>query len=342
MAVTIKQIAELAEVSRGTVDKVLNGRPGVKTETKERILKIAKELNYKPNYLGKALVMSKEKTKIGVILTPEYNPFVHEIIQGINNARAEFELFGIEIAIKMLSTLEPAEQIGILNHFENEKFAGVAVFPLNDEQVVEKINTMSRNGMAVITFNSQIKDIDDICFIGQDHYRGGRTAAGLLSKLLPGGGRVGIIISSHHLSCHQDRLKGFTDKIEEFHTDIEIAEVQENQDRTESAFQITMSYLKKYTDLNGIYITGGGAAGVGKAIDLAEKTGKIKLICHDITPDTVKLIKNGTADFTLGQNPELQGYILIKTMFDFLIKQQKPERKVIDVPIEIFTADTID
>ena len=60
MAVTIKQIAELAEVSRGTVDKVLNGRPGVKAETKDRVLRIAKELDYKPNYLGKALVRSKE------------------------------------------------------------------------------------------------------------------------------------------------------------------------------------------------------------------------------------------------------------------------------------------
>ncbi len=342
MAVTIKQIAELAEVSRGTVDKVLNGRPGVKTETKERILKIAKELNYKPNYLGKALVMSKEKTKIGVILTPEYNPFVHEIIQGIHNAQAEFELFGIEIAIKMLSTLEPAEQIGILNHFENENFAGVAVFPLNDKQIIDKINTMSRKGIAIITFNSQIQEINDICFVGQDHYRGGRTAAGLLNKLLPDGGRVGIIISSKNLSCHQDRLKGFTDKINDFHADLDIVRVEENQDRTETAFQITMSYLKAFPDLRGIYITGGGAAGVGKAIDLAEKSGKIKLICHDIIPDTVKLLKEEIADFTLGQNPELQGYILIKTMFDYLIKQQKPENKVIDVPIEIFTADTID
>ncbi|MDD3459488.1 MAG: LacI family DNA-binding transcriptional regulator, partial [Weeksellaceae bacterium] len=86
MSITIKEIAELANVSRGTVDKVLNGRPGVKSETKNRVLKIAKELNYKPNYLGKALVQHKEKTRIGVILTPEYNPYIHEIIQGIHSA----------------------------------------------------------------------------------------------------------------------------------------------------------------------------------------------------------------------------------------------------------------
>ena len=68
MSVTIKQIAELANVSRGTVDKVLNGRPGVKEETKQKVLQIAKELNYHPNFLGKALVQSKTPLKIGVVL----------------------------------------------------------------------------------------------------------------------------------------------------------------------------------------------------------------------------------------------------------------------------------
>ena len=76
MSVTIKEIAAMAGVSRGTVDKVLNHRPGVKKETKEKVLKIAKEMNYQPNFLGKALVQSKDPLKIGIILTPEYNPYI--------------------------------------------------------------------------------------------------------------------------------------------------------------------------------------------------------------------------------------------------------------------------
>lgn len=342
MSVTIKQIAELAHVSRGTVDKVLNGRPGVKTKTKELILSIVNELNYKPNYLGKALVRSKEKTKIGIILTPEYNPFVHEIIRGIHDAQKEFEVFGLEIEIKMLSSLEPAEQIGILNNFENEKFSGIAVFPLNDEQVIVKINSMIERGIAVITFNSQIKEIKDICFIGQNHYKGGRTAAGLMNKLLPDGGEVAVIISSSNLSCHQDRLRGFKEKIEEFFPHLEIIEVRENQDRKESAFKIMLEYTNAYQNLKGLYITGGGCAGVGKALEIKEKTGIIKVISHDLIPDTINLLKEGTIDFTLGQNPERQGYLLVKTLFEYLIKQQNPTNNPIEIPIEIITVDTID
>ena len=341
MAITIKQIAELAHVSRGTVDKVLNGRPGVKEATRERVLRIARELNYKPNYLGKALVRSKDKTKIGVILTPEYNPFVHQIISGIHRAQEEFGLFGLEVVIKMLTTLEPAEQIGILNSFENDGFAGIAVFPLNDEVIIRKINAMGEAGIAVITFNSRIQEIRDICFVGQNHYRGGRTAAGLMSKLLPQGGEIGVIISSHHLSCHQDRLKGFRDKVAESHADLVIVEVEENQDKTDTAFQLMLKYSHSHPELKGVYITGGGCSGIGRALDLNGTTGKIKVICHDIIPDTIQLLRAGAVDFALGQNPEQQGYLLIKVLFEYLIKQEDPAGAVIDIPIEIATSDTV-
>ena len=68
MPVTIKEIAALANVSRGTVDKVLNNRPGVKDSTREKVLKIAAELHYQPNFIGKALVHSNNPIKIGIIL----------------------------------------------------------------------------------------------------------------------------------------------------------------------------------------------------------------------------------------------------------------------------------
>ena len=92
MAVTVKQIAELANVSRGTVDRVLNNRSGVSEATRQKVLKIAKELHYEPNFLAKALVSKKESLKIGVILTPDYNPFIHDIFRESTVPRRNFLL----------------------------------------------------------------------------------------------------------------------------------------------------------------------------------------------------------------------------------------------------------
>ena len=72
---TIKEIAELAGVSRGTVDRVLNNRGSVNAKTAEKILEIAKAVDYKPNRAGLALAAQKRRLKLGVILFGNSNPF---------------------------------------------------------------------------------------------------------------------------------------------------------------------------------------------------------------------------------------------------------------------------
>ena len=64
---TIKEIAELAGVSRGTVDRVLNHRGFVNAETEKKVLEIANLLNYQPNKAGMALAAQKKKYLIGIL-----------------------------------------------------------------------------------------------------------------------------------------------------------------------------------------------------------------------------------------------------------------------------------
>ena len=82
---TIKQIAELAGVSRGTVDRVLNNRGSVNANTAARVREIAEKLNYKPNKAGLMLAAQKKNLKIGVILFPDSNPFFSEVLDSIKS-----------------------------------------------------------------------------------------------------------------------------------------------------------------------------------------------------------------------------------------------------------------
>ena len=340
MPVTIKEIAALANVSRGTVDKVLNNRPGVKASTREKVLKIATELHYQPNFIGKALVHSNNPIKLGIILTPDHNPFVQELLAGVHNAQEEFSAFGIEVITKIMTTLEPSEQLNIINELVDLNVSGMAVFPLNNPQVFSKVNHLIENQMAVITFNSRVEGIHHLCFIGQNHYKGGRTAAGLMSKTCPPGTNIGVIISSHNLSCHQDRLRGFKDKLDELHSNFNILDIQENQDRKDEAFRITLEYCNNYPELGAIYLTSGGISGIASALEVAEKTHQIKIICHDIATDTITLLKKGIVDFALGQNPVQQGYQLVKTLFEYLIKNICPPENI-EIPITIATDESL-
>lgn len=79
---TIKDIAKIAKVSPTAVSMAINNRQGVSVKTRRKILKIAKNLNYYPNYIAKSLI-SKRSYSIGLIVTNIADPFYPELARGI-------------------------------------------------------------------------------------------------------------------------------------------------------------------------------------------------------------------------------------------------------------------
>jgi len=331
---TIKKIAELANVSRGTVDRVLHDRQGVKPAVRQRVLEIAAALNYKPNLLGRSLANLHDDISIGIVLSPEYNPFIEDILKGVRAASDEFKPFGFKVIVKMLDTLDPSEQLEILDQLVAQGINGISMIPLDTEAVRNKLNELDKNGIPIVTFNSPMRGINNLCFVGQDHICGGTCAGGLMGKLIPNGGKVAVIISSHNLTCHQERLSGFNQKLSDCYPNIKVVDI------AEKAFQSAFRFIQSFPDLDGIYIAGGGILGLGQALKATGKAGKLKVICHDFIDDAVRLLKDGTIDFAIGQNPELQGYLLVSLLFDYLVKKETPP-KFVEMPVEIATGDSL-
>ena len=85
---TITQVAARAGVSVGTVSHVLNGKPHVSPKTRERVLKVLREMHYLPNGVARSLRMRKTYILALVVLDLS-NPFYPEVIKGVENtARA--------------------------------------------------------------------------------------------------------------------------------------------------------------------------------------------------------------------------------------------------------------
>ena len=341
MAVTIKEIASIAGVSRGTVDKVIHNRPGLRPETYEKVKKVLDDLNYRPDPLAKALVEKHDPYKIGVILTPDYNPFIQEMLKGIERAKEEFQFFGLEVEVYLSQTLETQEQIDALEHFRQANVNGIALFPINAPRVAAKANELIDAGIPIMTFNSQNTEIHGFCFLGQDHYKAGRIAAGLMHRALPQGGNVGVIISTLLLSCHTERLNGFREQLAEYDPPISIIDVRENLDRADLSQEIAASYFDAYPGLDGIYITGGGKGGLVPAVKskpLPEK--HCVLIGHDLTENAIAMLQDHTADFIINQRAEDQGYLIIKTLFEYLFKDIKPV-EFYEIPIELMIKESL-
>ena len=105
---TIKEIAALAGVSRGTVDRVLNHRGAVNPQTEQKILEIIQTLDYKPNKAGIVLAAQKKNLKLGVILLGKGNPFYDDVLTGVKDKAAELEGYNCSVLIRQTSTVSPS------------------------------------------------------------------------------------------------------------------------------------------------------------------------------------------------------------------------------------------
>ena len=342
LRVTIKKIADIAKVSRGTVDKVLNNRPGVSDEVRKRIMEIATALDYKPNIIGKALNNQKNPFVIGVIIPPDTNPFFADIKKGINAAYQELKDFGVEIDCQVMKSLDAKEQVNNIEYLLGKGIAALALAAIEDPTTRDAVNNLIDSKIPVVTFNSDLTGSKRLCFVGQDLVKSGRVAADLLGKVLQGKGRVALITGSHHVLAHNQRVEGFRTFLAADYPDIEIVTSFETLDQDAISFELTLATLDKHPDMDGIYIAAGGIGGVCKAIKLTGLGRKVKVICTDFIADTIEFMKEGIVDFAIGQDPFAQGYRSIKILSDFLFYGQPPDADFIQTKIDIRVKENID
>ncbi len=330
---TIKDIAKRCNVSRGTVDRVLNKRGRVNEKTAALILQVAKELNYQPNRAGLALKARSNSYLLKVILTAEGNPFFSDVIAGIKRATKEIVDFGIKVEIIKIKGYHPQVQVKALDDASDANV--VLLNPINDEAVKAKLQELREQGVVIVQINTALKDSDCLCYVGCDYYSNGATAAnmcGLMATTETHGSKVGsaknsditndllLITGSKAIASHELRIQGFSDYLQEHYPNLRIAQIIECQDDDQTAYVRTIEALEK-REFGGIYIVAAGTAGVCKA--LQEKDGNnYRVVCSDLTEASRKYMKQGLIKAAICQQPFQQGYHAIDLAFKHLVYKQ--------------------
>ncbi len=341
MTATIRSIAKEAGVSRGTVDKVLNERPGVSPEVREKVKRIADELGYKPNLAGKALALQKKPLKIGVIMLSIDDLFFVEVYQGVKQASYEFRGYGVKLEICLMKSMDAQEQLRHIRELRDRGISALAISPVDEDIIRNELNRLAGENIKIIIFNTDITSVDKLCYVGQDLKRSGRVAGDLVGNLLPDGGNVLVINGPQKLKGLQDRVSGFQEIIREEYPEINIVGIIQDITSNEDSYFHTMKALKGEKPINAIYITARGIGGVGRALKELNRR-DIKFVCFDKIPETIELIKEKIVSFTITQQPFLQGYLPIKIFFEYFFYDKLPEKDYMYTKLEIRTKENID
>ncbi len=320
---TIKEIAKLAEVSRGTVDRVLNNREGVSEETAEKVRKIAEELGYKPNKVGMALAAQKNKFLIGIIVFSRKNAFFDQVIEGVNEKADELAFFGCSVIIKRVA-YNTAAQLSAIWECLNEGAQGIIITPYNDTLICERLNALINDGIPVITLNSDAENVNRIAYVGSDYYNSGRAAGALMQLMTHGETNIGVILGDRNILCHSRREAGFRSKLSSDKR-FKIVDVKENFDDDLKSYEIVSKMLKEHPEINGLYFTAAGVFGGCKAIQELGEDRDIKVITYDAVSTTLDMLDKGIVTATICQEPKWQGSKSLELMYNYLSGNEDEE-----------------
>lgn len=331
---TIKEIADLAGVSRGTVDRVLNKRGSVNPQTAAKILEIAQALDYKPNRAGLVLAAQKKNLKLGVVLFGEGNPFFDEVIQGIHHKEEELACYNCSVCIKRVA-VDTDEQLQAIDELVREGVNGIAISPINDIRLAHKINELHDLGIPTVALNTDIRDCRRLAFVGSNYYQSGATAAGLMRLMAKGNDvRIGIVAGSSEILCHTERIAGFKQAIEKY-DHMNVIETIMNHDDDFISYDMTSQLLKSHPEINALYFAAGGVYGGCRSVIAQNRAEDMTIITFDQVATTKEMLAKDVISATICQEPFTQGSKPLAILFTYLATGEPPSQEYYYTAVDI-------
>ena len=249
MAVTINDIAVKVGVSHATVSRVLNNSGYVKDETREKVLKVIKDLNYTPSAIARSLSTSKTNT-IGVIVPDINNLFFGEIIKGITEIADEHNL-----NIILCDTDEDKDkELKAINVLKQQRIQGLIITPTfyKDSSNSENLNALKNLGIPIILIDGHVEYLD---FSGVfiDHIKGAYDGTAALIEA--GHRKIAIITGDMKSRPAKERLLGYEKALEANNIPIDNEYIFYGDYTHQTAYKITKEILKMDNRPTAIFVS---------------------------------------------------------------------------------------
>jgi LacI family transcriptional regulator len=343
--ITIQDIARHANVSPGTVDRVLHDRGKVSPEKKQKINDTIKELNYNPNLLARTLALGKHFT-VYTLFPKSFSSQDYWSLpeQGVQQAAAGYKDFGFYVESFYYSLFDETtfeEEAGKILKMNPD---GVILAPLFEKESLAFIKELDKRNIPTIFIDATIPDQNNLTYIGPDTHRSGYMSGKLLHSLVGVDGDILVlnIVKGMENSTNLTGIeKGFREYYENNFCGRKpaISSLIIHSTEEEVVFrEITKFYIKN-PEIKGVFVTNSRAYLIARYHLYHDLN--IRVTGFDLVKENIEYLKNGKIDCLISQSPLQQGIKCIKTMFDLFMYNKKP-LKIQYVPLDIIIRENID
>ena len=343
--IRIKDIAERAGVSVGTVDRVLHKRPNVSAPAREKVEQALKEMNYQPNMYASALAHNKSYTFYLFIPKHEQEAYWEEIEEGANKAMEARRDFHIDVRLVYYERFDDAS-------FRQESKAclalqpdGVIIVPAESAVTQEFTDAMHEQGVPFVMLDSYLPALRPLSFYGQDSFSSGYFAARVLMMEAAGAQEIMLMKQMKNGSVvskqQANREVGFRHYMETHYPEVSINEVNLPLDDTKDAYAaILEDYFTRHTLTRHCITFGSKAHLVGEFLQRTNRA-DVHIMGYDMVGKNAECLKKGSISFLIAQHAYQQGYSCVEALFRTIVLK-KEVQPVNYMPIELIMKENID
>ena len=315
----VRDLAKLANVSVGTVDRALNDRSGIREKTRDRILKLAHDNGYAPNLSARALSFQRSSLRIGLCIPREIRYFYDQLYAGFTEEAARYQHVGLEVIYKPVNKLSSPAGPAI-NTLLDSKIDALVITPGSAKSMAPLIEKAERErNIRVICIASDDSPTCRSTAISVDPDVNGSVAAELMAKIVPPGTKVAILTGMLATEEHKIKVSSFCRTFPVECRGGKVVRTIQGHEEEEEVFKKTIQLLREEKDLGGIYISTVNSIPVCRAVEVEGRAGKIRIISTDLFAELTPYFVNGTLSASIYQNPYRQGQIAVQLIVDHLL-----------------------
>jgi len=354
---TITEIAEYAQVSIGTVDRVIHNRKGVSEKTKKLIQAIIEEHGYQPNPIARQLKSNKPYV-IGVLLpTLESGcDYYRQLYKGMQRGAEALKPFNIELKLVTYNRKLSGQVINQSRLFfpdedqeqarkdkaeaqaDKLKIDALITSPLAPEEHRQLLSKLQLQGKPYVFLDSPLAQSQPLLEISQNPYKAG-FCAGRIMKMLSGSGSFVCLrmYESGYNLC--ERIRGFTDFIEQDKSS-SVLDLLYTDFSASSLDSFMKKLFEKHKDIKGIFVPHAEVNLIASYLSEKGLKKNITLLGYDLVEENKKGLLSGSIDCIIGQRPEEQGFEAVQKLYQEEVLHQKIPSKI-DIPIDIYFKENL-
>lgn len=336
--VKVKDIAEMAGVSAGTVDRVLHKRGNVSAKSREAVERVLAEVGYKYNIHTSAISYRKKIRFVITIPETEEGEYWGAIRNGLNHALEEFSDIETECRFLLYDQFNVDSCSSAFAQVQECQPDAVIIGPTYIDETINLCSYLDNAGIPYIFIDSNIEGTFPLATFSCNQTACGELAAKLISMSLDPDSSIAIFSAERtgrrlaHNSI--ERRKGFESFMKANGLLGRLKKANYSISNSEENRKHMLKFLQSNPDIKGIAVLNSRGYIIA---DLLKECGRndISVLSFDLTDRNTRCLRDGNISVLLCQRPEQQGFNAIKTMINHLLYKNIEEGMVHVMPIDI-------